>query len=145
MAKVHTCTIASVNPNKEMKSKNPPIYNRNWSQHKLIRMVEDALIFLPAQEYRITPRRLYQKNKNDSFIKKNSGGKPITIKNKKAMINAKQWKTFPRNRWYIRGDFNIKCSGEMPSQLSSIFGGGIHVKSVIDNLSSRHLRDGPTK
>ena len=145
MAKVHTCTIASVNPNKEMKSRNPPVYNRNWSQHRLIAMVEDALIFLPAQNHRITPGRLYLKNSKDSFINKNSGGKPITIKNKKAMINAQSFGTFPRSRWYLGGDFNIKCSGVIPSQLDSIFGGGIHVKSVIDNLPSRHLRDGLTK
>ena len=143
-AKVHTCTIASVNPNKEMKSKNPPIYNRNWSQHKLIRMVEDALIFLPAQDYRITPGTLYVK-RNDSFINKKSGGKPIKIKNKKAMINAQSVGTFPRTYWYLGGDFNIKCIGKMPSQLSSIFGGGIHVKSVIEQLQPRNLRDGPTK
>jgi len=145
MAKVHTCTIASVKPNPKMKSKNPPIYNRNWSQHKLITMVEDALIFLPASEYRIEPGRLYQKNKNDSFISENSGGKPIVIKNKKAMINAKSFDTFPSTRWYLGGDFNIKCSGDMPSQLSSIFGNGIHVKSVIDNLQPTKLKDGPKK
>ena len=145
MAKVHTCTIASVKPNQKMKSENPPIYNRNWSQHKLITMVEDALIFLPASEYRIEPGRLYQKNKNGSFIRKNSGGKPIVIKDKKAMINASSYDTFPKNRWYLSGDFNIKCSGDMPSQLSSIFGNGIHVKSVINNLQPTQRKAGPKK
>jgi len=145
VAKVHTCTIASVKPNPKMKSKNPPIYNRNWSQYKLITMVEDALIFLPASEYRIEPGTLYQKDKNDLFISENSGGKPIVIKNKKAMINAKSFDTFPSTRWYLGGDFNIKCSGDMPSQLSSIFGNGIHVKSVIDNLQPTKLRVGLKK
>jgi len=142
--KVHTCTIATVNPNKKMKSKNPPIYNRNWSQHKLISMVEDALIFLPALNYRIEPGTLYLK-RNNSFIMKNSGGKPIVIKDRKSMINGISFKRFPKDRWYLSGDFNIKCNGFIPSQLMDIFGDGIHVKSVIDNLQSSQLKPGRKK
>jgi hypothetical protein len=147
-AKIHTCTISSAITNKEMESRNPPLLNRNKSQYRLISMIEDALIFLPAQEHRIDEGSLYernrgslyQRNKNLDFINSNKGGKPIVIKEKKAMINNQSFNTFPKDQWYLSGDFNIKCKGKIPSQLSSFFSNGVHVNTFMNKLSKDKIR-----
>ncbi len=146
IAKISTATVVKARPRKTGRWKNtnlPPLYNRGKRQAGFIDRIENLLIFLPAQDYRIETGKnkdRFYKKRGKSWIGGVGNPSPIAINNSKAMINQREYDSFPEGGWYSSGKFNVKCVGDVPRQLSEIFDPGINVKKLINSLDSSKLK-----
>jgi hypothetical protein len=135
-ARLHTASIAAARKYSSDRWM-PRLVNRGVSQGTMIEEIEAFIIYHAAQTHKdlVTP-----KNKTKRFYKQKSKGweggkdnpKPYNFPSNKTMVNYLEVSK-PSSAMMYDGDFNIKFSGSMPSDLEKIFSKGVYVKGVINS------------